>query len=172
MKRYLSLLFLLFMFQVLSHSRVLLESKVVFFSKSHTEGKVEFSGETVMLKNVKDNVIYEIEIKYKDIDYVHPVLWNPEIKDFKNNKIEYYFYPVKYIVKLKNGDILDVVGRVKEFEEIILHAKKGKTKIYSYYVDYLVFKDDEARWQNMNTPEIGKNFLIPHPNVIWFLYLK
>lgn len=167
-------LFIILLFTFCAFAQVEVVSKIEFFNKKVIEGKLVFASSNVNLSHVVNQVIIQVSIPFVEIEFIHPVTWLPELQSVrKDRSIVYNFYPIEYLVKLKDGTYLNVVGRVKEFEVIDFVHKYGKSKIYTYYVDYLVFdKVGNTKWKNMNTYELNKNFKKPHPNVAYFIYMK
>ncbi|MCX8096398.1 MAG: hypothetical protein N3D81_02735 [Spirochaetes bacterium] len=149
-----------------------IKARVEFFNKKSIDGKVVFKTSNVVMNHVDKNVEITLDTPYTSIEYIHPVTWFPEFSKIdKDGKIMYNFYPIEYVVKLKDGKYLNVVGRVSSFEVIDFIHKYGKSKIYTYYVDYLVAnKKGETKWKNMGTYELNKNFKKPHPNVAYYIY--
>lgn len=153
-------------------SDVEIKARVEFFNKKSVEGKVVFKTSNVIINHVDKSVEITLETPYTSIEYIHPVTWFPEFSRIdKDGKMMYNFYPIEYVVKLKDGKYLNVVGRVPSFEVIDFVHKYGKSKIYTYYVDYLITdKKGETKWKNMGTYDLSKNFKKPHPNVAYYIY--
>lgn len=154
--------------------RVELDVRIEFFNKKSIEGKVVFSNSEVYLTHLYNGVNIEVEIPYSNIEMIHPITWVPDFQKIeKDRKIMFNFYPTEYIVKLKDGRYLNVMGRVPSFEVIDFVHKYGKSKIYTYYVDYLISdKKGQTKWKNTGTYELNKNFKKPHPNVAFYIYFK
>ncbi|MGB9621709.1 MAG: hypothetical protein ACP5PT_07695 [Brevinematia bacterium] len=162
-----------FVFTFASYPQVQVDVKIEFFNKKSIEGKLVFASSNVLLNHVENGVVLSDLVSFLNLEYIHPVTWFPEPSKFDGNKIMYNFFPIEYIVKLKDGKYLNVIGRVKEFEVIDFVHRYGKSKIYTYFVDYLVFdKIGNSKWKNTGTYELNKNFKKPHPNVAYYVYFK
>ncbi|MEN2997912.1 MAG: hypothetical protein ABDH28_02605 [Brevinematia bacterium] len=157
-----------------SQAQVEINARVEFFNKKILEGRIIFTSSNVALRHVEKELLSLIEVAFSEIEFIHPITWTPEFQKVENEgKLAYNFYPTEYLVKLKDGKYLNVVGRVPSFEVISFVHKYGKSKLYTYYVDYLIQdKGGETKWKNMNTYELNKNFKKPHPNVVYYIYLR
>jgi hypothetical protein len=146
--------------------------KVEFFNKKSVKGKFLFDSPYVRLNHEEKGILYTENLNLSNVEFIHPVTWFPEVNNVENTKkISYNFFPVEYVVKLKDGKYLNVVGRVKEFEIFDFVTDYGKSKIYTYFVDYLIFdKLGNAKWKNSGTSELNKNSKKPHPNVAYYIY--
>lgn len=148
--------------------------KIEFFNKKSVSGKFSFDSEYVKVNHEEEGVLYTENLNLSNVEFIHPVTWFPEVNKIENSKkISYNFYPTEYVVKLKDGKYLNVVGRVKEFEIFDFMTDYGKSKIYTYFVDYLVFDNlGNAKWKNLNTSDLNKSFKKPHPNVAYYIYFN
>ncbi|MCX8028690.1 MAG: hypothetical protein N2712_01700 [Brevinematales bacterium] len=153
-------------------TEIQINSRIEFFNKKSVTGKIVFSTTNVTLDHIDKDTKIKLVTPYTNIEYIHPITWFPEFSKIENDgKLAYYFYPIEYIVKLKDGKYLRVVGRVPSFEVMNFIHKYGSSKIYTYYVDYLISdKKGETKWKNMGTYELSKNFKKPHPNVAYYIY--
>ncbi|MFN4245805.1 MAG: hypothetical protein ACK4F9_06650 [Brevinematia bacterium] len=149
-------------------------AKVEFFNKKTIDGKLVFNSSNVNLIHLDKGINVYLNIPIVEIEFIRPVTWFPEFQNIrKDGSMVYNFYPVEYLIKLKDGKYLNVVGRVTNFEVIDFVHKYGKSKIYTYYVDYLVSdRKGNTKWKNMNTYELSKNFKKPHPNVAYSIYMR
>lgn len=153
--------------------RMELSARVVFFNKKQIDGRIIFKSNYVVVNHVENSVRISLSLKYSDIEMIHPITWFPEFQKIEKDRLVYNFYPVEYVVKLKDGKYLNVVGRVPEFEVMDFVYSYGKSKIYTYFVDYLISdKKGFTKWKNMGTYELNKNFKKPHPNVAYYVYFR
>lgn len=168
----LSFLVLFYLSLVAFAQKVEFKVKVEFFNRKSVEGKFLFRSPYVKLNHEEKGIIYTENLNLSNVEFIHPITWHPELNDVDNSrKISYSFFPVEYVIKLKDGKYLNVVGRVREFEVFEFVTDYGKSKIYTYFVDYLIFdKLGNAKWKNSGTAELNKNCKKPHPNVAYYIY--
>jgi len=97
--------------------------------KGTFSGEIDFSADRLLVTHA---VLGKVELKFTDIEKISIISWEGFIKR-KNEEI---FYPVKYVIKLKNGSEIIYSGKIPMLHRIFFRYNSKKMIFYSYFYVY------------------------------------
>jgi len=141
---------------------------IIFQDKTILNGITSFSKESIKVKHKKNGFIFRKNLKWSEVKNLQILEWKPVMQSQNTNThtILYYFYPYKWKIISKRGDVYYYEGNIPYINKLILTNDDGSTDIYSYFIDYWkITGENSGYWKNMKSVDFYYPFKNPNNKV-------